>query len=128
MIKETDCARILRKENGIIYIRVKDESICLLQDARKIVEGLNYIANGEKHLVLFDPGKFSTINMEACKYLATEEAEISIAAKAGIVYSLAQLLLANFFIHFHKPPKPFKVFSSERKAITWLKNFDVTAS
>jgi len=125
-IAETDCATISLHDDGIIYIRVKDESFCFLPDAKKIVEGLNSVADGREHLVLFDPGKYSTINMEACKYLATKEAEFSITAKAGIVHSLAQRLLANFFIQIHRPLKPFKIFKSEVDGLVWLKNFDET--
>ena len=119
-IAETICATISLLDDGIVYRRVKDESFGFLPDAKKIVGGLNSVADGLENLVLFDPGKYSTIIMEACKCLASKEAEISITAKVGIVHSLAQRLIANFFIQFYRPPNHLKLLRLKERGLNGL--------
>ncbi|MBL4658251.1 MAG: hypothetical protein JKX73_09645, partial [Flavobacteriales bacterium] len=114
------CATISLLDDGIVYRRVKDESFGFLPDAKKIVGGLNSASPGRENLVLFDPGKYSTINMEACKYLATKEAKISITAKVGIVHSLAQWLIPNFFIQIHRPTNHLKFLRIKGRGLNCL--------
>ena len=42
-------------------------------------------------------------------------------AQALVVSNLPSKLLANFFIKYHKPVNPTKIFSDYDEALNWLK-------
>ncbi len=44
-----------------------------------------------------------------------------LGATAVVVDTLAYKLIANFYLKFNKPKRPYKVFSKEEEAIKWLK-------
>ena len=43
-------------------------------------------------------------------------------ADALVINSLAHKILANFYMKMNKPVKPTKIFTSQKKAVDWLKN------
>jgi hypothetical protein len=43
-------------------------------------------------------------------------------AEAFLINSLANLLIANFYIKFNRPPNPTKVFNNLESALEWLRS------
>jgi hypothetical protein len=48
-----------------------------------------------------------------------------IGASAVIATSLPYKLIANFYLKFNKPKRPFKVFSNEDDAVAWLQTLSI---
>jgi hypothetical protein len=44
-----------------------------------------------------------------------------LVASAFVLNSLATRLTGNFFIRFHKPVNPTRLFNDEKKAFDWLR-------
>lgn len=44
-------------------------------------------------------------------------------ADAFVIKSMAQKILANFYIKINKPERPTKFFNNKDEAINWLKPF-----
>ena len=60
------------------------------------------------------------ITKEARDNAVKIEDQSSLGASAVIVNNLAYKLIANFYMRFNKPKRPFKTFSNEKDAIEWL--------
>jgi len=43
-------------------------------------------------------------------------------ATAFLISSTSMMLLGNFYLNFHHPTRPTKIFTSEEKAVAWLQN------
>lgn len=75
-----------------------------------------------EHLfVLVDMSLVESISPEARAFAAGEDLASIYDALAIVAASPATRLVANFFIRFHKPPRPTKIFTETEKAVEWLK-------
>lgn len=110
-------------DEGILHIHIKDESNVDLNDAVLAVEAMGKLGGGKKYPVLIDSGEFATIDREVRIFSASQESNLFTIADAIAYYSLAQKLVANFYIHHDKPTVPTKAFSNKAEAIAWLKTF-----
>jgi len=64
-----------------------------------------------------------SIEKEARDYFATEEATEGVLAGAVMINSIVQATLMNFFLRVSQPNIPTKIFTDEKKAIDWLKQY-----
>jgi hypothetical protein len=83
------------------------------------------IEKGKKNLLLIDSDEFINITPEARKLIRKLEPLIPITARAVIIKTLGQRILANFYIKFHKPIIPTKIFNNHEEAILYLNTIDV---
>jgi len=64
---------------------------------------------------------YSNMTNEAQKYLSHEAAVANrILGSAIVLSNLPIRILARFFIQFHKPKYPTKIFNSEKEAFKWF--------
>ncbi len=78
---------------------------------------------GEELLALVDVSQMESITGEARTLAAGKELEALYKALAIVAISPAMKLVAKFFIAFHKPPRPTKIFTSTDEAKKWLMSF-----
>ena len=62
-----------------------------------------------------------SLSKEARDNAVKIEDQSMLGATAVVVDTLAYKLIANFYLKFNKPKRPYKVFSKEEEAIKWLK-------
>lgn len=110
-------------DEGILHIHLKTGCEIELSDAILIVEAMGKLGEGEKFPVLIDAGEFTSIDKEVRIFSASAESNIYTLADAIAYYSLAQKLIADFYVKHNKPVVPTQVFSDKDKAIQWLKTF-----
>ena len=72
--------------------------------------------------VLIDMSNAESISSEARSFAAGKQIGEIYDALAIVAGSPATKLVANFFIRFHKPPRPTKIFNSTEDAVNWLKS------
>lgn len=72
--------------------------------------------------VLIDMTRAESISSEARSFAAGNEVGKIYDALAIVAGSPATKLVANFFIRFHKPPRPTRIFNSTEEAVRWLKS------
>ena len=108
--------------NGIIYIQIDDKAEIELEDAKRQYEFLLSKFNGKnKHRVLVEPGKFTTLTKEAREFSQRPESNAMTLATAIITHSLAQRIIINFMISIiHQQTMKMRMFESKKKAIEWL--------
>jgi hypothetical protein len=88
------------------------------KDAKEMITEALALAKGEEYTILFDANKSGTISFEAREEFARSEKRLAVAI---VTKSLANKLLGNFFINFHKPKSSSRIFSDEQNAIEWLR-------
>lgn len=110
-------------EDDISWLVFMPDSEVEEEDAAEILEKAALTYTGEAFVVVADIRNMKSISNEARAYLAGKHAEQLHAAVAILVDGMATRLIANFFINFHKPSRPTRIFSDEQKAIEWLKKY-----
>jgi hypothetical protein len=105
-------------EARIIRLRVIDNIELEQQDAKDMIADATALAKEQDYAILFDANSNGTISFEAREEFAKSKKRI---AAAIVTKSLANKLLGNFFVNFHKPKSPSRMFSEEQEAIEWLR-------
>ena len=117
---------ILRMRNdGIVQINFGDNIELDGDKTKEIVNTIGILTEGKKALILDIAGENTTAGAEARSYSASVEGNRFTIADAFVVNSLAQKLIVNFYLNFHKPVVPTKAFDGVDKAIEWLKSHAV---
>lgn len=108
---------------GIIHVRVKIDEEITLEQTKEMIDCIGEIAEGRKYPVLVSSRNYSAPTAEARAFLAKKESNPYASAAAYIVKSLPERIVMNAFLQFNKPARPTRMFTSEKKAIEWLKTF-----
>lgn len=113
---------LLMREDGIVQITFGDKTDLDVKHAKEIVAATGKLTSGNKALILNVAGKQTSATSAARDFAASQEATEFTLAEAYIVHNLAQKLIGNFYVNFHKPIIPTKIFNNENEAIKWLKS------
>ena len=109
--------------NGMIKFILKDGTEIEKDDIHEIHRTIDELTGGKKHSILTDARCEAKASKEARDYASSRSGERNTVAEAILVRSTSMKLLANFYIKFHKPKVPTKMFDSEDKAVAWLDKF-----
>jgi hypothetical protein len=115
--------KVTLREDGIMYVHIKDNTEMELQDAAKLIEAIGKLGNNEKYPILVDCGEFAAVDKEARLLFANKESNIFSLADAVAYRSLAHKLFADFYVKHYKPQVPTKIFPDKESAVNWLKRF-----
>lgn len=119
-------SRIEIWDNGIVFIRIDDNSEVSFQDSKDQQSFLKAKHDGlNKHLVLVEPGRYTSISKEAREFSTLPESNNMIVASAVIVKSIAHRIIINFIINFIRQQNmKMRMFDNKEKAIEWLLSFN----
>ena len=106
-------SKIQELDNGLIEIICKDDFMY-----EKISQ-----KNGEPVLVFSIAGKYTGITSEARTYLTKGPHKSFIKAEAFVIQSMAQRIVANFYLKISKPVVPAAYFNNVADAKRWLLGF-----
>lgn len=116
-------AKVFMRNDGILQVDFEEH---LLLDIDQCKE-LNRVYKEEfkvgKVPILHVTGTFMNVTKEARDFAATEEGLESSKAEAFVIHSLAQKILANFYLNINQPSVPTKFFTKEEDAVAWLSSF-----
>lgn len=115
--------RVHLRNDGIIHIHIKERAEVMMADALDIIKAMRILGGGQKYPVFIDAGEFARIDAEVRVFSASEEGNIYTLADAIAYHSLAQKLIANFYVSHDKPVIPTRTFAETEEAIDWLKTF-----
>ena len=104
---------------GFLKVVLSDDAEISKDDVveqRKITSDLT---GNKPHVVLAITGRRTSATKEAREYSASNIPEGRVA-EAILIKSLPVRLMGKFFINFHKPTVPTKMFDSESEAMLWL--------
>lgn len=113
-------SEILLRSDGIIQVIASNHSYSKA-DILELHQAFSTLSNNTKSRILLVADKFTTIETDARKFLATPAAGIHSIAEAYVIHSLAQRLILNFLFNVQGTPVPAKFFNDEESAVEWLK-------
>ena len=113
-------------DNGIVFIKIDDNSEVSLQDSKDQQAFLKAKYDGRnKHLVLVEPGRYTSISKEAREFSTLPESNNMTMATAVIVKSISHRIIINFIINFIRQQNmKMRMFDDKNKAIEWLLSFN----
>ena len=121
---ETEYYRLLVKD-GILFVTYIGGPITI-KIAKDLVKDRLKLVDSKDMPVIVNVIDVNSIDRDARDYLSSEAGLQGLKAGAIVTdYSVFTRHLANFFmrISFSKSKMPAKVFSEEKEAIAWLKQF-----
>lgn len=121
-IVKTDGATIHYRMDGILHIHYDDE-LFNIEDSKRIFSITREQSPWDIAPVYLTGGAFTNQDNESKKFNGSHEVTKHCSAIAFLSPTMAQKIVANFFIKVMKPDVPTRFFSSEEEALDWLKNF-----
>jgi uncharacterized Fe-S cluster-containing protein len=119
---ETKCAKFSLLEDGILSIQLLANSEIDISESKLMQKLSLEITRGEKFVALIDAREAFFVSKESREWGSTAEAQKNMVAQAIVVNSLANRLIGNFIIQFHKPIAKTRLFSDEKSALQWLRD------
>ncbi len=110
-------------QERILFIRFFEGAELDLADVKEFFDlGLKF-SGGKPYCILGDSRANPVSTPEARAFGAEQEYSWFRLADALLVNPTVTRLTANGYINFNKPKVPTRMFTSEEKAIAWLKTF-----
>lgn len=124
IVSEVDTAKynIKLKSDGIVYVVFKDNTTLDIDLQIEMLNVYNEITRGTLTPFLFEAKDGVEITKEARHNAIVMEDKTPCKVTAVIVQNIAYAMIANFYMKFNKPKRPFKVFNKREEAIEWLKS------
>jgi len=119
---ETRTGKTWLREDGILMVVVKHQAEIELEDAKSDIELGKKLTKGKIVGLCINMRQMRSIDREARSYYSSS-GDNNTKAIGLIVDSFLSRVIANFFVGINKPKRPIKLFTSEEKAIEWLKRF-----
>lgn len=113
------------KRAGYIYMGYKGTAIIDLEEAKLMSEIYIELCAGEVYPTLMDGlNTNAKISHDARDYFANYQPLVdSRNAQAFVLNNIGNILLFKFYLKFHTPENPVKLFSNIKDAENWLKQF-----
>lgn len=105
-------------DGDIIHLKYEDNVILEVEDYKAGMEAYQEAGKGKKLKIMVEVGKYTSSSSEGRKY--AQENNPKAIAEALVIHSLAQRMLARFYVLFHHGDHPIKVFVDPEKARRWL--------
>lgn len=114
-------AAIWSDEDGLSWLTFEARAEISLDDFLFLIECAKKTwIETEYFRVLVDLRSNPDISTEARAFAASPEIRTYISAFALLADELSMKIVGNFFINFHKPEQPTKIFTDENAAREWL--------
>lgn len=114
-------AAIWSDEDGLSWITFESGAEITGEDAAVLLEFAKRTYNDAEYFrVLIDLRSNPVISKEARDFAASGQTVGYISAFAILASDLSMKLVGNFFIHFHKPDQPTRIFTEKNEARKWL--------
>jgi hypothetical protein len=108
-------------EEGIVRVHFKSNSLIFPSDQLEFIELQKKLTRGKPHAVLFTSGKSVNFSLESRENAVVIETSVNSTANATVVNNIFVMAMAGIYSSFYKLKKPYKVFSSEKDALVWLR-------
>lgn len=117
----TRCATFNLLEEGVLHIVLFEDSDIDLDESKLMQKKSLDLTQGQKFVALIDARAKINVSKESREWGSTAEAQINMIAQAILVNSLANRIVGNFIIKFHKPIAKTALFTDEKSALVWLR-------
>jgi hypothetical protein len=109
----------LRKD-GIVHYLIKANVLLSLSDIQEHYQYFEKNYKGQTFLNVYEFESNAEIDNDIRKWGSDPTGNTFTIADAIIMKSMPQKIIGNFYLTFHKPIKPTKLFNNVEDAIKWL--------
>lgn len=114
-------AIIALREDDIIRFELTEGRMVSVQDVKDMTTIAGEWGGGTKKFYnLIIMPDLENIPFEVRQYTAGKERSRFSLADAFVISSIAMQVIGNFYLQFHKPFLPTRIFNNEEAAIHWL--------
>lgn len=106
--------------NSIVKIILRDDDELTMQDIMDHREIVDHMVNGHAYCMLVITGERTRATEEG-RTFAARNLPAGRLAEAIIIRSLPVRIMGNFYLKFHKPGIPTRLFDDEESAMKWLR-------
>lgn len=125
IIKEIDTPKVYLalRNDGIGYVFFKNHTELNIELQYNLLKWYDELTNKKLTPFIVEGGEGVTITKEARDNAVLIEDISAMKATAVVVNNLAHKMIANFYLTFNKPKRPYKVFNKKEEAVKWLKQY-----
>jgi hypothetical protein len=116
--------KIELRDDGIIQFHYGNHVQYSMQETMELEAAVEKMTKGVTNKSLRIAGKFSNVDMEVMRYLSRGRGTLFTLADSFVIHSLAQKILANFYLRINKPVLPTRFFNKVEEAEAWLRSLD----
>jgi hypothetical protein len=113
---------LILQDEGFYEILMEEEGVFGFEELKLLIEAQKNLG-AQKLPVIVVCGEYSSTDIEFIKHLAKNENDPYSKADAFVLKSIAQRLMANFYIKIVIPERPTKFFNKRIDAYNWIKQF-----
>lgn len=106
--------------NGIFHYKLHPNTSVLIEDVDEILKFVKELGEERLYLNLYEFTENADVDVEVRNWAADSGGNKQTIADAIVIKSLAHKILGNFYLNFHKPVKPTRLFMKKGEAIHWL--------
>ena len=124
--RESDSSSFEKREN-YIYLRYKDHSTVDIIEAKIHAKYLIELCDGKSYPFILDGRDVhAKFTHDARNFFSNYKPLLDIrSAQAFLINNIPNKLLLKFYLKFHTPSNPVKVFSNLEDAEDWVSQFKV---
>lgn len=110
------------RSDGLVQVLIQPETEVDVEQVKEVITATGKVTGGRKVPVLVLAGEYTLPTVKARHYIA-EPGNPYALAEAYVLRSLPQKIVGNFFLRFHNPGRPTRIFTQKEEAIQWLMEF-----
>jgi hypothetical protein len=118
-----EASSVSLRSDGIIHVLLDTERVFGIDDLREVDKEILKMGKGRAFPTLITSRRDDTVTTPEVRQSAASKERTHSVASAFVTQSVIQKLIVNFYIFFHKPARPTRMFNSKEKAIEWLRQF-----
>lgn len=108
-------------EEGIVQVDIKKIKEMKTEHVDQLYGTIARLAKGNKMSLLTTFQAYIPMNEEVMAHSMKKEFQDQILVSALVIKSAALRVAVKFFMTFHKPKQPRKIFDSREAALKWLR-------
>jgi hypothetical protein len=122
IIKKVETAQYIVgvRDDGIIHVFYKEHTELDVKLQLEMLDVYFELCENKPYPFIFEAEEYITITKEARDNALSLEDKSPLAVSAILVKNLAHKLIADFYLKFNKPRRPYKVFKNFEEGVDWL--------
>lgn len=108
------------KSDGIVYVLFKENTVLDIPLQNKMLKSYIAVTDNKLTPFLFEAEDGLIVTKEARDNAIVIEESSPCMAMAVIVSNIAYAMIANFYMKFNRPKRPYKVFNKREDGVKWL--------
>ncbi len=121
-IVETAQFRFTMRPDGILFSEGAPGFNMTLEDAQECTRITNELQGFQAKPLMCDLTNIASMTYECRKHFSGDVHAETYTKCALIIGNPVSRILGNFFIGLNRPKKPVRLFTSQEKAVAWLKS------